>query len=417
MVTKLVSLILLMAAGAAAAEELGWEQAVREAKERNPELSSALRSLDAAGFDESRAEAGYLPELSGQLSYTRSGTRPEAGRGTTGDAYGASLNASQNIFNGLADKGRVEQAEAAVERSRASLTEVRARVSLQLKTAFANMRYAQDYQKLAEQIVARRRDNLSLVELRFDNGSENKGSVLLSKANYEQAKLEALQARHALEVARTELARVLGRDDPEGLAVRGEVPVEKPSGGGDLKALALRTPASLQTLASEKSAEAGVTVARSGFFPTLNLTGSTGRNGAEWFPRDDRWSVGLTLSVPLFSGGSTYYGTKSALSLAEAASLNTQHAYRDELKNLRQAYATYELSAQRLEVDKAFAEASSVRATIGRQRYNNGLLSFENWDTIESDLINRQKSLLQSQRERVTSEAAWEESQGKGVME
>jgi outer membrane protein len=410
-------LFLAAAPGAASAASLTWEEALREAAAHNPALRAATRNLEAAGYDERGAYANFLPSVNGSLTYTRAGSAPENGGALSQDSYGAQLTASQNVFNGLADQGRVTQAQAALDRSKATLQQAKANLSYDLKAAFAGMLYAQAYSELAAQIVKRREDNLSLVELRFDNGSENKGSVLLSKANLEQAKLEALQAKNAVDVARTELARVLGRDEFGELKAAGAVPVAPPKRDFDLRSLASATPVTLQSEASEKSADAGVTVAQSGFFPTLNLNGSTGRSGQTFFPQDGRWSVGLTLNVPIFSGGSTYYGTKSAFRVAEAATLNKENTYREEARKLNQAFAVYEQAAQRLEVDKAFAEASSVRATIGRQRYNNGLLSFENWDVIESDLINRQKSLIQSQRDRVTSEAAWEQAQGKGVIQ
>ncbi|RZA09237.1 MAG: TolC family protein [Proteobacteria bacterium] len=417
MVKPLFALLIIFARlSLAQGAELSWEDCVREAAENNPSIRAAHRNLDAAVFDERAAYRGFFPEVNGALTYGRSGA-DSGGVALTQDAYGAQITASQNVFNGLADAGRVAQAKAAAERSRAALDATKASLSYDLKAAFAGMLYAQSYRSLAEQIVKRREDNLSLVGLRFDNGSENKGSVLLSKANLEQAKLEALQARNALDTARTELARVLGRDEFEPLKLNGTVPTAPPTRNFDLRALASQTPTQKQALANEKSADAGVTVARAGFFPSLNLTGSTGRGGPEFFPRDSRWSVGVALNVPLFSGGSTYYGTKSALRLNEAATLNRENTYRAETQKLNQAFAAFEQTAQRLEVDKAFAEASQVRATIGRQRYNNGLLTFENWDVIESDLINRQKSLIQSQRDRVTSEAAWEAAQGKGVFQ
>jgi hypothetical protein len=48
--------------------------------------------------------------------------------------------------------------------------------------------------------------------------------------------------------------------------------------------------------------------------------------------------------------------------------------------------------------------------------YNNGLITFTDWDIIENDLILRQKSLLQTERDRVVAEAAWEQVQGLGVI-
>ena len=159
-----------------------------------------------------------------------------------------------------------------------------------------------------------------------------------------------------------------------------------------------------------------MTLARSGFYPSVNLTGSVGREGQEWYPDQDRRTVGLNLTIPLFSGGKDYYTTRSAASSLAAASANRDNVEHQLLVRLRQAYASYVESAEKLKVDQAFLDAADVRARIARSKYNNGLMSFEDWDRIENDLILRQKSLLQSQRERVTAEAAWEQAQGKGVI-
>ena len=69
-----------------------------------------------------------------------------------------------------------------------------------------------------------------------------------------------------------------------------------------------------------------------------------------------------------------------------------------------------------MKVDSAYVEAAEAREKISRQKYNNGLSTFDEWDLIESDLIKRQKSLLLSERDRVVAEAAWEQVQGKGVL-
>ena len=71
---------------------------------------------------------------------------------------------------------------------------------------------------------------------------------------------------------------------------------------------------------------------------------------------------------------------------------------------------------ERLKVDESFRAAAIARAEIARRKYNNGLLSFEDWDIIENDLIFRQKNYLSSLQTRVTSEAAWERDRGTGAI-
>ena len=61
-------------------------------------------------------------------------------------------------------------------------------------------------------------------------------------------------------------------------------------------------------------------------------------------------------------------------------------------------------------------QLSKVRADISRSKYNNGLTTFDDWDLIENDLINRQKDYNLKIRDRLTSEAFWEQTQGTGVI-
>jgi outer membrane protein TolC len=127
--------------------------------------------------------------------------------------------------------------------------------------------------------------------------------------------------------------------------------------------------------------------------------------------------VGLILSVPIYSGGRDYYSTKSATASFAAAQASRENVERLARARLKQAYHNYQQAVERLRVDEEFLEATTLRAEIARSKYNNGLLSFEDWDIIENDLINRQKALLLSLRDRVTAEAGWEQAKGGGVIQ
>lgn len=89
---------------------------------------------------------------------------------------------------------------------------------------------------------------------------------------------------------------------------------------------------------------------------------------------------------------------------------------RDVRTKLKQTFASYQEAVERLKVDTELLDAATIRAEIARNKYNNGLLSFEDWDIIENDLISRQKFVLQSRRDRIVAEAVWEQAQGKGVI-
>ena len=298
----------------------------------------------------------------------------------------------------------------------AGLAATRARLSQELKSAFAGLQFAQDNVTLTGKIVQRLEENLRLVELRFEGGRENKGSYLLTRATLAQARYENLQAQQALVTAQAQFARVLGRTEAEGLRVVGSVPVTVPEAAPDFRQRVQQTPELKQMRAREQSALAEVRLARSGFYPSVDVSGSVAREGENWTPDKDRRTVGLNLTIPLFSGGRDYYTTRSAAASLEAASSSTDNLERQLLARFRQAHADYVESEEKLKVDRAFLEAAVTRSEIARSRYNNGLMSFEDWDRIENDLIQRQKNFLLSQRNRVAAEAAWEQVQGKGVI-
>jgi len=402
------ALLGLLALPAHADAPLTWDACVQEAWAHNAELRSARAALEASHYQALGAYSGYLPQLSASTGYAETNT-------TTTPPYTASISVTQNLFAGFQDQAKVAQGAANYAGAEASLAAVAARVNHDLRSAFAGLSYALNNFTLTEDIRRRLQDNLRLVELRYEGGRENKGSYLLTKASLSQARFEHLQARQALVTAQAQLARALGRAPSDSLRVTGAVPSELPPAQPNFTRLAEQTPEHVQAAAQEKSAAAGVTLARAPLYPSLNLIGTTLRDGENWFPDDPRRSVGLTLTVPIFSGGRDYYGAKSAISSHAAAVTNIEGVDRQVVVKLKQAHATFVESVEKLKVDRDFLEAAETRADIARAKYQNGLISFEDWDRIENDLILRQKTLLASRRERVNAEAVWELTLGRGL--
>ncbi len=405
-----------LVASRAGAETLSWRQCVEEAAKGNAGLQAAEERLRSAERQAQAARSGYYPQVTGTLGYSYGENSFSGGIGGSGDpqsSFNAEIEARQSLFAGFQNEAKVTQAEAAVEVARTALETARAETSFALKGAFERLSYAQENRKLTQEIIRRREENLRLVALRFESGRENKGSVRLFEAYLDQAKYEDLQATHAVLTARSELARVLGREDDE-IEATGAVPVDVPEEKPVFEEIAKKTPAYREAVARREAALAAIGLAKSPFYPSLDLTGSAAREGEEF--EDGRWSVGVDLTLPLFSGFRNYHGTESARSELLAASADAQAAIRQVRVSLRETHAAYVESLQKLKADEGFLEAATLRAEISRSKYNNGLLSFEDWDLIENDLIDRQKRYLQSRRDRVTSQAAWERAQGKAVL-
>ncbi len=392
-----------------AQEVISWQQSVDLAIKNNNNLRAAIENEKATKYQKNATVSGFLPQATASLSTQRTNNVDEN--------YDGVISVNQNLFNGFSDVGKFDQAKANNLISKAYINIVKAQVSYDLKSAYQNFIYAKETVTLLDEIIKRREDNLQIIDLRFKSGMENKGSLLLAKAYLEQAKYDRLQARNLIETARAQVCRAIGMNKCTEFDVENAVPITDPQNEAiDFEAIIESTPEHIQAKAQEDAAAAGILIAKSEFFPDLDVRASTGRNGNKFFPEDDYWSVGMTLSIPFFTGGRDYYSTLSAHAKNEAAKENRQNVDQQLLVNLKQKYNSYIESVTKLRVDENFQKAAQLRAEIGRKKYNNGLLNFEEWDLIETDLINREKSYLQSKLNRVINEAGFEQAQGKGVF-
>lgn len=426
-VTKSVTLFfatLFCATTTLAQETLTWQQCVDLAAKNNNNLKSAIATERSTHYQNNASVSGFLPQATATLNSNRgnngNSTNPALTtvQSNVTQAYTGSVSVTQNIFNGFADVGKFDQTKANNMVSQANVAIAKAQISYDLKYAFANLSYAKESVELLDKIIKRRQDNLRIIELRYKNGMENKGSLLLAKAYLEQANLNRLQGTNLILSARAQLCKALGMSDCKDLDISDSVPTKKPTSHENIafNQIVEKTPQHLQAVAQEQAAKAGILIARATFMPSLNVTATQGQRGTTLFPQNDYWSVGMNLTFPFFTGGKDYYTTRSAYAINSAAKENRENIDQQILVNLKQNYNSYVEAVTKLKVDSNFKEAASLRAEIARNKYNNGLLIFENWDVIETDFINRQTAYLQSKLNRIIAEAAWEQVQGQGVF-
>jgi outer membrane protein TolC len=394
------------------ARDLTFEDCARIVSQKNPEIRSARENLTAAEENLGGALAPFFPELSAGLSTSR-----QSPTSIYGDPlHGLNAQLRMNLFAGLRDEASIRQARARRSVAEATLDQTRARVSFQLRRAYAQYRYARENRELAEKIRERRSQNERLVRALYENGRENKGSYLLSKALFDQAVFETRVARDQAVIASQQLAHILGEDSFD-IEPVGEVPLQNPPDGLKAEEFLNETPLHRIRKAQQDLAEAVARGAWSGFLPSLDLTGSTSNRGESPVPSENRqWSLGLSLTIPIFSGLSTFRDVRARAAQERAASADLQTTDFDILNELRQNLFSFQQSVEKWKVDLTTLEAATIRATISRKRYNNGILMFEQWDIIETDLINRQKTALISKRDRIIAESAWMQSRGKGDL-
>jgi len=133
---------------------------------------------------------------------------------------------------------------------------------------------------------------------------------------------------------------------------------------------------------------------------------------------DDRlqygdWAVGLRASVPLFTGNrlsSELEAAREKVVQSELELLNTGNTL---MASLQQRWNSYQDAVENEMTSKEQLEAEALRAEISTAKYKQGLLSFEDWDIIESNLISQDKTHLQRRRTSEIEQARWKNALGR----
>lgn len=419
--------LLLSVAGSASGEPLlTWNDLVKLASQRHPELLSAVRSREARQAEYRGSYNRIFPQVNFQNSYTkRSSTKNNATIVGTGGQTGTVTTASESWqAQGTAnldviDVGQwagIRSAKAAYRRSDADLRVTSSQVLLDLYQAFSATLYAQESTDVSRRIQALWKTNSEMIGLRYNSGRESKGNKLRTDAELLQANTEVNQAERDLRVAQQRLGQAIGSDRYEAYAVTGTwtsggLPAQIP----ELDPIIAQEPRVQAQLAALDAAKATVMTAQSSFFPTLSLSYSRGFQGQKEFPTDNPfWNFSGVLSYPLFAGGPTasYYNNRAANRAMQAAEKNLrsiQHQVRTELET---AWTGYAQALDQVMVQQAFLEAARQRRKESDVRYQNGLMTFENWQLIVTEQVNFERSFLRSQQNLLLAEAQWRFASG-----
>ncbi len=389
-----------------------WQRCVDTVKQNNADLLAGTDNVKSAEQTLRATYMDYLPAFETEYNLGRT-----TAAGVNTDGSNAVIQASETFFNGFKTVYTLKQNEATIRSTKAALKTTRATVSAELVTAYEGFLYAKAFKKLTESIIDRREENLRLVTLRFESGGENKGSVLLSGANLEQARFDDLQAANATALAQRQLAKVMGIDDHASFEIDEPVPIRDPESAPDIQAMALDTPDYESASANVDTTRATIDVARATFYPALSFTAGLGKNGNDGIPLDNNTSFyGIQAKIDWFSPFGTYFKQRSATTAYHSAENTRQSTARYLLVKLETAYQAYIEGVSRFKVATAFKEAADVRAEIARAKYKNGLITFDDWDIIENGLIDREKNFVSSERDRINAESSWYQAQGKGVL-
>ncbi len=397
---------------------LTWSKTIDLARTSNPLLLQKKENVAAAEARYRGSKSAYHPSLSAGLDASRSATESNGSTASSGSS-GASLSLRYNLYKGGRDDLADREKQLRLRLLEVEMQRLKATLSYDLKKLFLKRLFTQRKVRLAKEIKQRREGNRSLVRLQYEAGKENRGSFLLASASVEKANWDKETLEVELSISMNDICDQLGKVEcsytevSESIADL-EVTVPEPANYKDLakESLGYREKELVWEIAA-----INLEAARAVFFPQLDWSASFSQSGSAWFSGDKTWWTGLSLSIPLYSGGSDYYELMAKKSEVVGAEIERDHWLAKTTTSLRSHFAALKLASDKAKIDLTYLEAARLRATIARRKYNNGLISFEDWDTIENELISREQNMHESEMNRLIAEADWQLAIGKGAIE
>ena len=144
--------------------------------------------------------------------------------------------------------------------------------------------------------------------------------------------------------------------------------------------LVRQRPDILEAEAQLHVASANIGVATAALFPSFSLTGSYGTAGSSLGNLTDAgarfWSIGPSLSVPLFQGGRLWFGRKAAIDADQAAQANYRLTVLMAFAQVADALKALEHDAEGLQAQAEAQYAAEEALHLLQANYRSGLVAY-----------------------------------------
>lgn len=300
------------------------DEALKTAREHQPQLQQAQATTQAAAARVDEAHAPLMPQVSGSAAYSRStanfaarpGSLPSqvssGGSQTSWDTFNyfnLGLSATQLLYDFKQSSSHWRSSQASARSQQDAERTTLQQVLFAVRTSYFQARADKELVGVARETLANQQKHLQQTQGFVEVGTQPEIALAQAKTNVANAQVQVITAENNYAIARAQLNQAMGVEQPIDFDVADETapPVEGEDATGDALAQeALGARPEVKALAEQVLAqELTLRSIQGAYAPSLGVsTGLTdageSTNNLVW-----NWSAALTLSVPVFQGGLT----------------------------------------------------------------------------------------------------------------
>lgn len=393
-------------------------ECVRHARENNITLKQAELQVKQQELRLETAKGSRLPQVSGSASENFS-----FGRGLTADntysntnttSTGISLGAAVPIFQGSRINNSIKESELDLKASTADLEKARQDMSVAVAQAYVQILYNMELLDVALNQVGIDSLQVERLSAMLENGKASQAQVAQQKAALGQSRLSATQARNNLNLSLLDLSQLLELPDPEGFSiVRPNVPIDGILLGNpeDIYAEALENKPSVKAEMFRLDAtEFSIKSAKGAFLPSISANGGLGTNYytmsaapsaafMEQIKHNFSQYLGISLSVPIFSGFQTRNQVRAAELSRTNQMLQLENTKKTLYKEIQQAYYNAVAASERYRSSIQAQDSALESFDLVRAKYENGKANITEFNESRDAYLRSESDLVRSRYE------------------
>ena len=379
---KLLTLALALSAVALPGHGEDLLDAYREARANDPVLSQADATRLSVGEGVAQNRALLLPQVSAGVSLSQSSNDGSFNAGLDGAGAGHSRtrSISGQVDQTVLDLSKIANLQASHAQSSAQDELYQAALQalfVRVTQAYFDVLTSEDalgFAKASEESFKRQLDQ---AQQRFDVGLSAITDVYDAKAQHDLAVAEVISAENTLNDRREALTQITGKPTGELKKLRDDLPMQPPSPNDQAAWVQQALQNNPNILAQRYNVDAAghsISAARAGHLPTINAQLSRSKNST-WLENGNlppsatigngRYgtTIGLTLSVPIFSGGATQSRVRQSIHERDAAQDSLEITRRQVTRDTLNFYRSVIAGISQVEASKAaVTSAESARA-------------------------------------------------------
>lgn len=397
---------LLLSPGTARAQarSITLADAIRLSERVQPGVVRAAGTVTTAAAQRRSVMGSYLPSVTASSSasdfYSEGPSRVDPVTGqvisgsTTNRSVSTSLSASMDLFTGFRRGAESRAAKAGQTAAEASLVDARFQQALATTNQFFNALAAAQLVKVRQASVRRAEEQLKVSVNKLLAGSATRSDTLRSRVTLGSANLDLIQAGTALATAEAELARLVG--EPGRLQAADDSAFYQVV--APLDTVAIRTEAEAtsplvrSTVAEADAARAGLSAAKSAYWPSLTLGGNTSWNatGANDYELLNQRQLTLGLRWNLFDRFDRELSITQQSADLDVADASAADARREVASQLTAALAQLDAARTQIDITQTSVVAATEDLRVQQERYRLGASTIV-------DVLSSQEALNQAE--------------------